>query len=161
MRIRQAFVIAGIGALLSACQTTSDPTQGGLFGGIGGLASGSYDQRVQDRQQNLENEQDNNVALAREKQRVDQQGSATRAKLTRLEEEYATLSGDIKAMEKQLASAKDQNSDLKSRLDQLQKQVDLVQSDPFASEAIKKQRLEELRRQQQLLQDEVNAALGS
>ena len=164
MSVKSPFVLAclsvGMAASLSACQTTTDPTQGGLLGGISGLTSGAYDQRVQERKQNLENEEDANLALARAAKRLDQQKAATRTKLSRVERDYASLSSELHTLQDKLSSAEGQNSDLKGRLDALQKQIDMVQSDPFASEAIKQQRLEALRRQHDLLKDEVDAALG-
>ncbi len=159
MQIRKAVIIAGLGALLSACQTSSDPTQGGLFGGVSGMASGAYDKRIQDRNQNLENEQDRNVAMTRENQRLDQQQVATKAKLTRHEQDYAVLSDGIKALERKLASVKGENNDLKRRAQELQQQIDLVQNDPFADGTAKRKKLEALRSEYDTLQAEINLAL--
>ncbi len=39
--------------LLSACQTTDDPRDGGLMGGVSGLSSGAYDRRIQEREDSL------------------------------------------------------------------------------------------------------------
>ncbi|PTE12378.1 hypothetical protein C9427_02000 [Mesorhizobium helmanticense] len=38
--------------LLGGCNTT-DPRQGGFFGGVGGIASGEYDRRIAERQDRL------------------------------------------------------------------------------------------------------------
>ena len=47
---------------LAACNTT-DPDQGGFFGGLGGLASGSYERDTQARRQGLAAEQARNQQL--------------------------------------------------------------------------------------------------
>jgi len=43
-----------LGGLATGCQTvSSDPREGGLLGGMSGLQSGVYEQRVQDREARL------------------------------------------------------------------------------------------------------------
>lgn len=161
MTIWKLSIAAAAACALAGCQTTStDPTQGGFFGGVYGLSSGAYDQRIDERQQKLENEQDRNVALTRENERLSQQQVATRARLTQLEEDYAALTDDLDAMRRRLAEAEGDTEALERQRAQLQQQVDLAKSDSFTDDAVRQQRLEELQRKKALLEAEIDAALG-
>ena len=57
MKIKHSLLMAVAAVMVAGCQT-NDPTKGGLFGGIGGLASGNYEQGVADREKKLEDAQD-------------------------------------------------------------------------------------------------------
>lgn len=49
---------------LTACQTTTDPADGGFIAGVSGIATGSYDQRIQAAETDLAAAQTRNDALA-------------------------------------------------------------------------------------------------
>ncbi len=48
------FLIGILFIFLSGCTSSSDPRTGGFFGGVHGLATGSYEERIQEREQRLE-----------------------------------------------------------------------------------------------------------
>ncbi|SEI52345.1 hypothetical protein SAMN05444007_101447 [Cribrihabitans marinus] len=50
--------------LLAGCQTTSDPAEGGFFDGVSGIASGSYDARIDTAEADVAGAQARNEALA-------------------------------------------------------------------------------------------------
>ncbi len=49
---------------LSACQTTTDPAEGGFFSGVSGIATGAYDQRIETAEADVASAQARNDALA-------------------------------------------------------------------------------------------------
>lgn len=60
-------ICAGVAlAALAACQTTTDPAEGGFFNGVSGIASGSYDARVAEAERDVAARQARNDALAAE-----------------------------------------------------------------------------------------------
>lgn len=71
--------------LLVACQTTTDPSEGGFIAGVSGISSGAYEQRVADREADVAEAQARNEALAAQQ---------------------SALSGQIRASESELASLK-------------------------------------------------------
>ncbi|MGB0696648.1 MAG: hypothetical protein ACPGOY_13440 [Rhodospirillaceae bacterium] len=58
--------------MVAACNTT-DPRQGGFVGGVGGLVSGSYDQRIEDRESRLDQLSNLNTQLAEDTQNIERQ----------------------------------------------------------------------------------------
>ncbi|MEM1005704.1 MAG: hypothetical protein AAGK26_09985, partial [Pseudomonadota bacterium] len=50
--------------LLTACQTTTDPAEGGFFSGVSGIATGAYDQRIETAEGEVAAAQVRNQALA-------------------------------------------------------------------------------------------------
>lgn len=50
--------------LAAACQTTTDPADGGFFAGVSGIASGSYDDRIDTAEADVAAAQTRNDALA-------------------------------------------------------------------------------------------------
>lgn len=49
---------------LSACQTTTDPAEGGFFSGVSGIATGAYDERIASAEGDVAAAQARNDALA-------------------------------------------------------------------------------------------------
>ena len=60
--IRIYYCVLGV-LLLAGCQTTDDPREGGFIGGVGGLSSGAYEQRIREREQSLDRLQGIQVEL--------------------------------------------------------------------------------------------------
>ncbi len=50
--------------LLAACQTTTDPAEGGFFSGVSGIATGAYDDRITAAEGEVAEAQARNDALA-------------------------------------------------------------------------------------------------
>jgi chromosome segregation ATPase len=52
--MRFYFAIIFLFMFISGCTASSDPRSGGFFGGVHGLATGAYEERIQEREQRLE-----------------------------------------------------------------------------------------------------------
>ncbi len=50
--------------ILAACQTTTDPAEGGFFAGVSGIATGAYDDRIATAEGEVATAQTRNEALA-------------------------------------------------------------------------------------------------
>ena len=109
-----------------AADPTNDPHSGGFFGGVRGLASGDYDMR----QQQLQDERDDSLSELR----------ALRREGASLEATRQMKADEVAAQRRQLASLKARNREIAKRIDQLQR-----------SKSATEQRTAELRRKQQQL----------
>lgn len=158
--LKLSLSMVAMSVALVGCQTTSDPTQGGLFSGLSNLSSGGYERRVQDRNKALQNEEDRSVSLQRENDRLNQQQEATAGKISALELRYEALSIALKEMEGHLTKSKGDNRMLEDRLAQLEQQTNMAKSDTFADEATRTRRLEELARQRADLERDIEDVLA-
>lgn len=109
-----------------AADPSNDPRTGGFFGGVRGLASGDYDLR----QQELQDERDESLNELR----------ALREEGEHLETTRQMKADEVAAQRRQLASLKARNRELSKRVAQLQH-----------SKSATEQRTAELRRKQQQL----------
>lgn len=154
---------------LAACNTT-DPNQGGFFGGMGGLLSGNYERDTQARRDALAAEQARNrdlQAQASASQRERQQVAYERASL---QQQIAALNGDIGRLRGRLDSAEalkrndPQLANLRAELEALERSVRLAASDnsgrDAAAEAAKRRQIDELTRRKQQLERAINQAAG-
>ncbi len=154
---------------LAACNTT-DPDQGGFFGGIGGLASGSYERDTQARRDALAAERARNQQLrdqASASQAERQQVAYERASL---QQQVAALNGDINRLRGRLNAADAQRrndpqlANLRAELEALERSTRLAGSDSpprdAAAEAAKRRQVEELTRRKQLLERAIDQAAG-
>lgn len=128
--------LLAFGAVMFAgCAATSDdPTQGGFFGGISGLQSGAYQQRIdekegqlkqlQETQQDLETE---TLWLASFKGSLEEYVAEETAKLTQLEQNLAILERNISSLSGEHARTDQRMSDLQQRVATLKKQLDAQQ----------------------------------
>lgn len=109
-----------------AADPTNDPHSGGFFGGVRGLASGDYDMR----QQQLQDERDDSLNELR----------ALRREGASLEATRQMKADEVAAQRRQLASLKARNRQMAQRINELQR-----------SKSATEQRTAELRRKQQQL----------
>lgn len=161
---------AALALALAACNTT-DPNQGGFFGGLGGLVSGNYERDTQARREALAAEQARNQQLrdqAATSQRERQQVAYERASL---QQQVAALNSDINRLSGRLSAAEAQRrndpqlANLRAELAALERSVRLAASDnaparDAAAEAAKRRQIEELQRRKQLLERAIDQAAG-
>ncbi len=83
---------------LTGC-VTDDPRQGGFIGGVVGLASGSYDDRVAARQAALADQQSRNLAEQWQSQSLEGSQRSRTARLETVRQDLDTTDRRIKAME--------------------------------------------------------------
>ena len=105
---------------LAACEVSDDPSKGGFISGASNLATGGYEKRVQDKEQELQS------------QRVQQDQLATRAaEIRRKREEVARA----------LAQAEDRFAELERRFQQLLEKLTGARGDR-ATDQVKLSKLE-------------------
>ena len=83
--------IAVLPLLLVACATSNDPREGGFFGGVGGLSSGRYEERVQSRQSSLDSVRTARADLQAEQSSLESQKTASQRRLQTERKKLATL----------------------------------------------------------------------
>lgn len=155
-----------VAGLLGGCANApTDPREGGLFGGIAGLQSGAYEERVRTREEGLERLRAVQQALETEGTELDtrqqtlaQQVAAERTRLTRMDREVADLSDTVDGLEARHGSADQRVQELQTRLTALQGNMQRQQSSLDALEGVgpgggsdpgtelRRQQLEEQRR---------------
>lgn len=152
-------VAAGI-LLLAGCATTDDPREGGFFSGLYGLGSGAYDQRIAEREQNLQALKQIEAGSVAEQSSLQRDKAASTAELQQLEAqsrqmeaELRSLSGQIEKTkastaqaEKRKQSLKQKATDLDKALKTHQKQISTAGDDT----QVAKYRAEEARLQREI-----------
>ena len=144
---------AGLAALLGACATTDDPREGGFIGGVQGLSSGAYQQRVSEREDNLAKlramqadlEQDS-AALQAQKGKRQQLLAEEKRKLASLDSEVEALQRKLTAMGQESATSddrvrdlRDRVADLKARLGKQTRDIDRLEGGGSAADALEGQ----------------------
>ncbi|MBB3192398.1 hypothetical protein [Halomonas cerina] len=121
--------------LLGGCASTGDPREGGLFGGVQGLSSGTYDQRVREREDRLAALRDTQSELAEERQSLDHSRAGAERQLAVETRRLADLQGDTSQLRAELnrLSAEQGVQDsrvagLRERLESLQAGMDRQQN---------------------------------
>ncbi|MBR9865313.1 MAG: hypothetical protein GYB24_17945 [Rhodobacteraceae bacterium] len=77
MTVSNLFTVAAV-LILAGCVTSQDPGDGGFFNGVAGASNGTYDQRVANRQAEVDRAQAENARLTSELARL--RGEHSRAK---------------------------------------------------------------------------------
>jgi SMC interacting uncharacterized protein involved in chromosome segregation len=110
-----------LAASLAACATSSDPRQGGLFGYL--AHHDEYDERLQQRNQELTRQRSINTQLSDESQALDNQvkerGSvlaAERQRLAGMEDELSLLERDVNLLKAKSAKQKSDIDSLKQKI---------------------------------------------
>ncbi|WP_171174639.1 hypothetical protein [Ruegeria sp. HKCCD8929] len=78
--------------LLAACETTTDPAEGGFFSGVSGITSGAYDERIETAEADVAAAEARNEALAA--QIRSSESELAQLKLKILQQRDATGGGD-------------------------------------------------------------------
>jgi len=89
-------------AIITGCATTSDPRQGGFFGGIAGLSSGVYEERLKQRENDLAQQQSTHQDLTQESVRLKndtQKLGKELASLTEMDKNLSNLQAEIDQLE--------------------------------------------------------------
>jgi Skp family chaperone for outer membrane proteins len=157
-------VVTGlVAAALTAGCASDNPREGGFLGGVGGLASGNYEDRVRSRQESLdslkaartdiESEQ---AGLQSRKSASEQQLKAERQKLARLETDTRKLSEKVKTLKADEARQQGQVAELARRTRELEGKVqqagrpqgaDALEGDGSGPQDARRAQLEAQRRQ--------------
>jgi len=159
------YPIAALPLLLAGCATTDDPRQGGFIGGLGGLSSGRYEERVQSRQSSLDSVRAARADLQTEQSALEDQKTvsqrrlqAERKKLATLQSETRELSAKVGALKSEDAQRQAQIADLKRRIADLEARIQAASRSqsadalegsgtPAGDQDVRRQQLEAQRRQ--------------
>ncbi len=121
-----------IGLLIAAsgCVSSSDPREGGFLGGVQGLQSGAYEERVRDReasldrlravQQNLDAKQ---AKLEKQKAGLEEEVALERQSLAALDREVTRLEQSVNTFQADDAQQERQVQELQARLTKLKSQM--------------------------------------
>lgn len=158
-------VISTVGAfLLSACQTTTDPAQGGFVNGVSALSSGAYDQRIQARKGELSSLQQANARLEAINRDQNRSRAALRRQIGTAEQEYEQVNAEVSSLQARLTQLKAQGqqgakiNSTQSRLNSLQGQANSIGSTGSQAEAA---RLAKITAEIRALQSSLDAAFGA
>ena len=112
------------------CASSTDPREGGFFGGVQGLQSGAYEERVQSRadslnrlrsiQQELDAKQ---AQLDNQKKTLEEEIDLERQRLTALDREVTRLEQGVETFQANDAQQKRKLQELQSRLTELKSQM--------------------------------------
>lgn len=148
---------------VSGCTTSEDPAQGGFLSGVKNLSDGTYQNRVDQRQKALEDEQDKNTQQSRTAERLAAQSADVKAQREAAEAKYTDFQRSLTTTRNKLATAEKANSKKKTeaaslnrQIDSLEKKIKLLQQDTFTPDADKQKRLEDLRKEREMLEREVD-----
>ena len=105
------FVICTAGLLfalfsLCSCATTSDPSQGGFFSGVQGLSSGTYQNRVNQKQSNLDDLKQNGSELRAQQENLSQQSAALNAEERSYRRKLSHMRHDLARLQARLRNAR-------------------------------------------------------
>lgn len=159
MRPISRFLLAmSLGGMLNACAVSDNPREGGLVGGLYGIFSGAYDQRVQERQRNLDSLKGLEQGSRAEQQSLLSDKAREQNELKKLQQQSQQLDRELETLKRRIAQAHidiAQQQALKQRAQNLQSDVKNLQGkmkEDDASAAVK-----EYKQQAQRLEREIKA----
>jgi chromosome segregation ATPase len=157
--------MGSISLLITGCATTTmecDPSGGGFFGGLQGVSSGCYDQRLSERQQNLDSIRQVQASAEYEQSGLSQQRTLAQNELIRLSnqaqvlnDEITQLSRNLNAKQVSTKQATDRKNSLKKKVKNLQGKTQQLKS-AIAQQPAPDQ-LKQLQTEEQRLKFEVDA----
>ena len=151
---------------IAACSSSTDPHEGGFFGGINGLASGAYEQRRASKQKELSGlqyqqatlQEDADQASAR-RQQLDDSIEALKRDANLLDTRMRQLKKKLnEALRSRQLAAQDHNK-LSGDLDHMQQSLALTSNDPSANKEQMEKAIAALKRRYETLQDTLNKAM--
>ncbi|MFP4154884.1 MAG: hypothetical protein ACLFSG_04230 [Halothiobacillaceae bacterium] len=115
--------------LLGGCATSDDPREGGFFGGVSGISSGAYDERVRTREERLAALRAAQQDLAAEQGELDRSRSEAEQVLAAEQRRLAALQGDIDELDGRVARLAAEDDASAGRIAQLRTRIDSLQQD--------------------------------
>lgn len=160
MNWRTGLLLSSLAILVSGCAVSDDPRTGGLAGGIYGLSSGAYEQRVQDRQQNLaqlhavqQDLQTEGTQLQAAKRAETQRLASERQRLSALDRDVRNLQTKVRTMKSSNTASGQRAQDLQKRLGELKVKIAATQASlnqpDTRNDDLRRQQLEQQRRELQ------------
>lgn len=128
-----AFVLL---AVLTGCATSKNPRQGGFFGGLYGIYSGAYDDRIQKRQDELNSQEGINQGLKEQTKNLENEASVRDLELAKekqdvakMEKGISRLESEINALSTKSDKQKNEIARLKLRIENQRQRLKILQSD--------------------------------
>ena len=119
--LRTGLLLFALAIFCSGCASSTDPREGGFFGGVQGLQSGAYEERVQSREESLDR-------LRALQAKLDAEQSSLGAEKRSLEEEIALERQNLTAMEQEVAGLKQSLDTYQAGDAQKQQQINKLRS---------------------------------
>ncbi len=124
--LRTGLLLFALAIFCSGCASSTDPREGGFFGGVHGLQSGVYAERVQTREESLNRlralQQELDVEQAElegQKASLEKELALERQSLAALDREVTGLEQSMETFQADDVQQKRQVQELQSRLDEL------------------------------------------
>lgn len=128
-------IIITLAISLTGCAATSDPRQGGLFGGLYGLSTGAYENRINQRQEELSRQQEVNRDLREQSKVLGSEADSRDCVLATEQQRVAKVQSDLAQLESKIdglnAKSAQQNKEvaaLKLRIINLRQRLESQQS---------------------------------
>jgi len=132
---KKAIITITLAISLAGCATTSDPRQGGLFGGLYVLSTGAYENRIHQRQEELARQQevnrdlqDKSKVLGSEAQSRDLELVAEQQRVTKIKSDLAQLESEIDGLNAKSDQHNREVAALKLRIKNLRQRLESQQS---------------------------------
>lgn len=156
-----ALLIIVIG--FSGCATNPDPAKGGFIDGLAGLSGGTYQTRVDQRQQNLDQMRQASTQLEAQNRDLQQNLASSKATEQSYRAELAQLQGDLTGLDSQLKKAKAksqaqaaQKKDLDQKLADLKAKTQAMSTKSAgANEAALQEELNKLKAEKETLKQQI------
>jgi chromosome segregation ATPase len=119
-------LMGSLSLLMTGCAISTlecDPSQGGLLGGLQGISSGCYDQRLSERQQNLESICQIQATTEYEQSGLSQQKTMAKNEWIRLSNQAQVLNDEITKLSKDLNAKQTMTEQAEQRKNSLKKKV--------------------------------------
>ena len=146
-----------VSVFLSGCLNSTDPREGGFFGGVAGLTSGTYEERVRDRQESLERAQALQRELEAEQAELDalrknraSEVASAKSRMNDLQRDTRMLAQMVRSLEADNRGQEQTIRALQEQLDDLQRRIQVAQENNAGEAAVsqaKRSRLEEQRKE--------------
>ena len=141
--------VATVAVLAAGCAQTSDPAEAGFFSGVSNLATGTYDQRVADREAARARAQTEADRLAARAAELDAERQALAREEAAALQRLQNVNADIAAQQARLTELSGRRDvdtqrldDLQSRAADLQRRRDTLAASPPTSDPAEIERLE-------------------
>jgi predicted nucleic acid-binding Zn-ribbon protein len=131
----QRLVFLMVGTLLAGCSCTGDPKVDGYACGRAGIDGGTYNQRVEQRQQTLEDNKDQTVQQQRELADLNAQQQSQQQDLDTISKQLAGLDQELDGLNRRANAAKSGNSANQTKLATLQRDIANVQTQTSVAKA--------------------------
>lgn len=151
-------------ALIPGCAGVSDnPAEGGLFGGIHGISSGAYENRIQNRESNLKQLENENSSYRSMVTELEDSKQNESSRIEKLNKDIQTLDTTIVQLEKNIEHLKitdrkliEEKKYLNKQLNELKNELTLVNDNNHLSRDETDRQLSELNERRLRLEKELD-----